>query len=92
MLIVASALRRNKEPTADKPLFGFIFALLLVPAIIILAVAFGSGYLVRPQRKLFSWCCLDMYEAGSWLTKEITQIIQLMLSVCFVDMLNRSSS
>jgi len=35
----------NKEPTADKPLFAGIFALLLVPALIILAIAFTSGYM-----------------------------------------------
>jgi hypothetical protein len=37
---------RNKEPAADKPLFAGIFALLFVPALIILAIAFASGYMV----------------------------------------------
>ena len=46
MLIVQMSFCRNKEPTADKPLFAGIFALLLVPALIILAIAFTSGYMV----------------------------------------------
>lgn len=37
---------RNKEPSSDKGFFGLIFAMLIVPAIVILGIAFGSGYMV----------------------------------------------
>ena len=46
MLTVQTSFCRNKEPTADKPFFAGIFALLLVPALVILAIAFTSGYMV----------------------------------------------
>ncbi|CAL5230098.1 g13556 [Coccomyxa viridis] len=35
----------NKEPSSDKGFFGLIFAMLIVPAIVILGIAFGSGYM-----------------------------------------------
>ena len=37
---------RNKEPSSDKGFFGLIFAMLVVPAVVILVVAFASGYMV----------------------------------------------
>lgn len=35
----------NKEPSSDKGFFGLIFAMLVVPAVVILGVAFASGYM-----------------------------------------------
>ena len=43
---------RNKEPSSDKGFFGLIFAMLIVPAIVILGIAFGSGYMVRSRVSL----------------------------------------
>ena len=45
----ACASCRNTEPisSGNRGLFAFVFAMLLVPAGIILAIAFSSGYMVR---------------------------------------------
>ena len=45
----ACASSRNTEPisSGNRGLFAFVFAMLIVPAGIILAIAFSSGYMVR---------------------------------------------
>ena len=52
----ACASCRNTEPisSGNRGLFAFVFALLIVPAGIILAIAFSSGYMVR-SLKILTW-------------------------------------
>lgn len=52
----ACASCRNTEPisSGNRGLFAFVFALLIVPAGIILAIAFSSGYMVRSLR-IHTW-------------------------------------
>lgn len=47
---------RNKEPSSDKGFFGLIFAMLVIPAIVILGIAFTSGYMVLSS---LHQCCLS---------------------------------
>ena len=51
-LLMQDVTCRNKEPSSDKGFFGLIFAMLIVPAIVILGIAFGSGYMVPSQISL----------------------------------------
>ena len=52
----ACASCRNTEPisSGNRGLFAFVFALLIVPAGIILAIAFSSGYMVR-SLEILTW-------------------------------------